>query len=179
MSEVAQRLTADDMAGAELSADGRYRYRLWRAWGRGPGVLWIMLNPSTADAQRDDPTIRRCAGFARKWGYKRIEVLNLFALRSPYPGELRLHKDPVGHRNDDVIAQRCEEMRTSLVVAAWGDAPQLYRSMLLPREAVVSRLVGHPLMCIGTTRRGHPRHPLYVPAAKQLERWVPAKEVTF
>ncbi|TMF61888.1 MAG: DUF1643 domain-containing protein, partial [Chloroflexi bacterium] len=68
--------------GATFSADRRYRYRLWRRWdGARPVVAFVMLNPSTADARRDDPTIRRCIGFAKSWGFGGVEVVNLFAYR--------------------------------------------------------------------------------------------------
>src|SRR5207237_5457574 len=70
------------LSGASFSRDRRYRYRLWRRWDAArPVVAFVMVNPSTADAGRDDPTIRRCIGFARSWGYGRLEVVDLFAYR--------------------------------------------------------------------------------------------------
>ena len=92
---------------AEISRDGVYRYRLTRRWetdDRASMLRWIMLNPSTADASLDDPTIRRCMGFARAWGYGGIVVHNLYALRATDPRQLRDHPDPVGPVNDSYIA---------------------------------------------------------------------------
>jgi hypothetical protein len=82
--------------GATLSDCGRYRYRLWRRWADGPTVLFVMLNPSTADADVDDPTIRRCIGFARSWGAGALEVVNLYAWRATQPAELKAAVGPVG-----------------------------------------------------------------------------------
>jgi hypothetical protein len=77
-------------SGAELSACRTYRYRLWRQWDADLApVVWVMLNPSTADESADDPTIRKCIGFAQRWGYGGIEVVNLYAYRSPDPRQLK------------------------------------------------------------------------------------------
>src|SRR3989449_11540410 len=104
-----------------FSRCGTYRYALWRRWAAGPQVLFVMLNPSTADAQRDDPTIRRCIGFARRWGCGGIEVVNLFALRATDPRRLRYTRDPVGPENVAHLARAAG--RASLVGAAWGADP--------------------------------------------------------
>src|SRR5689334_18589152 len=105
--------------GALFDPTGRYRYRLWRQWDPAkPAVAFVMLNPSTADATTDDPTIRRCFGFAQGWGFGRLEVVNLFALRATDPRELARHPDPVGPANDAHIAAALA--LTDQAVAAWG-----------------------------------------------------------
>ncbi len=148
-------------AGAELSDCERYRYRLSRTWGIGERMAWVMLNPSTADASVDDPTIRRCMSFARREGYNGIEVVNLFAYRSPNPSDLydsaAAGIDVVGpdnHRHWDAVLS---DHGIGMVVAAWG-------------ANIFARLAKSPLQewftggwfCLGTTKIGAPRHPLYV-----------------
>ncbi len=86
--------------GAELSPCKAYRYALWRRWSDAPPVLFVMLNPSTADESQDDPTIRRCISFAKQWGHGGIIVGNLFAFRSPYPNDLQTAADPIGPENN-------------------------------------------------------------------------------
>jgi len=161
---------AEDLTGAAsravFSELRTHRYLLTRNWQPDlPVMTWVMLNPSTADAFADDPTIRRCITFARREGCGGIEVVNLFALRSTDPRELRRHPDPVGPLNDEHIAGACPAGRT--VVAAWGT-----HASLISRACTVAWMLaeaGVPLHCLGTTRQGHPRHPLYVPAATPLE----------
>lgn len=146
---------------ALFSKDYRYRYRLSRQWAdQGPTAVFIMLNPSVADAFKSDPTVTRCRGFAEREGCKGLVVLNLFALRSPDPKVLAPAADPVGPFND---AQH-QAVLTGwpgdlLVIAAWGAHP-----FATKRAADVTRRVArrHPLLCLGTTKAGHPRHPLYV-----------------
>jgi len=143
--------------GAAFSRDRRYRYRLWRRWDRSrPRIAFCMLNPSTADARRDDPTIRRCIGFARDWGYGGIEVVNIFALRATDPRDLRSARDPVGPRNDAFMLQAATE---SPVVIAWG-----VHGALRDRAATALQLFGPRarLLALGRTRSGAPRHPLYL-----------------
>ncbi len=145
--------------GATFDTSGLYRYHLWRAWGRGERrVAFIMLNPSTADGQRDDPTVRRCLGFARAWGYDALDVVNLFAYRTPRPADVRAAADPVGPDNDrfllDVTA------RAGLVVAAWGN----HGAWLGRTDAVRHLLADVPLHCLALTGQGQPRHPLYARA---------------
>jgi hypothetical protein len=89
-------------SGATFDPTGAYRYALWRVWdGNRPPLVFVMLNPSIADAERDDPTIRRCLGFACAWGYGALTVVNLFALRATCPHTLRRAADPVGPDNDE------------------------------------------------------------------------------
>lgn len=152
---------------AILSDDGLYRYTLGRRWAKGPAAFWIMLNPSTADAALDDPTIRRCIGFTRAWGYSALTVVNLFALRATNPAQLYRHPDPIGPANDAHIVTQAQ--RHQIAIAAWGT-----HGHLLDRSAYVQRLVdGIPLHCLGTTRGGHPRHPLYVRATQPHEDYRP------
>ncbi|MFN8484194.1 MAG: DUF1643 domain-containing protein [Anaerolineae bacterium] len=142
--------------GAVFDASGLYRYRLWRVWGAGRTVAFVMLNPSAADAERDDPTIRRCMGLAQAWGYGRLEVVNLFAYRSPSPKALRRVSDPVGSDNDRHL--RGVVADAPLVVVAWGN-----HGALLGRDrAALETLTAARLYCLGVTLRGQPRHPLYV-----------------
>ena len=160
-------LFADDRNGAQFSPDRDYRYRLWRCWAPGPRVLWVMLNPSLADEVDLDPTLRRCRGFSRAWGFAGFEVVNLFALVSPYPEALSSHPDPVGPDNDVEIltAARAAEK----VIVGWGACPRA-KDRALQVLAILRRAERRPY-CLGTTKDGHPRHPLYVPGATELQRF--------
>jgi hypothetical protein len=135
---------------------------LERAWGRGHSRLLIIgLNPSTADALLDDPTIRRCVGFARALGHDGLLVGNLFAARSTSPDALREFSDPVGPDNDAWLQKL--EKRAARVVVAWGNG-----GCLAGRNQEVLRLITSP-HCFGTTALGEPRHPLYLPASATLQ----------
>jgi hypothetical protein len=160
-----------DERTALLSADGAYRYTLTRRWGdRAPAVVWIMLNPSTADDAVDDPTIRRCVGFTRGWGYDAITVVNLYALRATDPDILRGAADPVGPDNDHTLSAHASAA-VGLKVAAWGAHPLAAgRARHLLARGV---LPAAGLACLGVTAAGQPRHPLYVPAAQPTRQWNP------
>lgn len=156
----------DTPGSAILSADERYRYRLTRAVTvTNRPVVWVMLNPSTADATTDDPTIRRVLGFSQAWACGPIHVVNLYAYRATNPDDLLAADDPVGPDNDEhvhVVLGIAE-----VVVAAWGakiaQAPRGHErasAVLGTAEAL-----GKPVYCLGTTIDGYPRHPLYVPGA--------------
>lgn len=145
---------------AEFSNDGVYRYSLTRRWAVGPTAVWILLNPSTADEVRNDPTIRRVMGFSRAWGYGGFTLMNVFALRSTDPSALRTHPDPTGPDNDETI--RRVSGQAELVVAAWGTLGALRQ-----RGAAVRAMLGR-VQCLGTTKAGFPRHPLYTAADQQL-----------
>lgn len=144
---------------AIISECGKYRYALSRNWGSGQEfVCFIMLNPSTADAEKDDPTIRRCISFARTWGYSNLEVVNLFAWRTPYPGDFRNVADPVGPDNGGYVLEALTG--ATVVIAAWGGL-----EMARPRAREVVKMteqIRKPLNCLGVTKSGGPRHPLYV-----------------
>jgi hypothetical protein len=158
-----------DGGAAWFSPDRRYRYLLTRRWGDPrPWMTFIMLNPSTADAFADDPTIRRCVSFARREGCGGLSVLNLFAWRATDPRALRDCGDPVGPGNDHFIAGNAQD---SLVVAAWGA-----HAAAAERGRQVGGLLaesGVRLKCLGVTGDGSPRHPLYVRADAPLLPWEP------
>ncbi|MCA9242371.1 MAG: DUF1643 domain-containing protein [Phycisphaerales bacterium] len=142
------------VSGATFSRCRRYRYALWRVWDNGPLALFIGLNPSTADAERNDPTVRRCIGFARDWGYAGLLVANIFAFRSTDPKGLTETANPVGPRNNHWIVRL--HQRADITIAAWGVGGALHNR----GRAVLSRLTDPH--CLGETKAGAPRHPLYV-----------------
>ena len=141
---------------ALFSSCGRFRYRLGRRWAEGPTVAFVLLNPSTADELVDDPTVRRCIDFARRWGYAGLEVVNLYAYVATDPGELRRAGYPVGPENDKHI--RAAVRGCDPVVVAWGvHAGRLGR----PAEVLqLLREAGVVPYCLRLTASGHPEHPL-------------------
>jgi hypothetical protein len=157
-----------------LSPCRTYRYQLWREWqpttdelilghyrqGHEQGVVFIGLNPSTADETKDDQTIRKCIGFAKRWGYSAICMMNLFAYRSRFPKKLNEVADPIGPDNEYFL-RRAAEM--PLVVAAWGKFPSFEW-----RASQVAQLFSN-LKCLGHAKGGFPRHPLMVPYSRELE----------
>lgn len=124
--------------------------------------MFVGLNPSTADDQCDDPTVRRCIGFAKSWGFGGLILVNLFAYRTTDPAGLTELDDPIGPENDRWIATA--QARVDRVVAAWGN-----HGVLLNRDgAVLETLV--QAYCLGTTNAGCPRHPLYLAAETPLQK---------
>lgn len=171
--------------GAVLSPCGTYRYHLWRrVGGPRPGahgqslmpgdgasgrVAFVMLNPSTADANVDDPTIRKCVGYARRWGFEWLDVVNLFALRATDPRELKLCKsrDAIGPDNDEHLLRVCTA--ASLVVCAWSNQGRLYN-----RDLRVRRLLGSvKLHRLKGNQDGSPSHPLYLRGDLTPTEWQP------
>ena len=165
------------MRGAVLSDCGQYRYHLLRKWDEGRSLVFVMLNPSTADAEKDDPTIRRCIAFAETLGYGAIEVINLYAYRATKPAVVTaaasvsldaLDALAAGPDNDDMLAKVAEGAMLGAcdVCAAWGAmAAKLSRAEHVER---FFRNVGVTLLCLETTQDGHPAHPLYLPGALHL-----------
>jgi hypothetical protein len=152
---------------ATADIDGCYRYGLSRTWGAGRRVLWIMLNPSTATAEQLDPTLRRCLRFSDGWGFKRMDICNLFAYRSTNPRELLKVDDPVGPRNDQAILEHARA--ADLIMCGWG-----IHGSLRGRNRVVSELLmeaGLQLFTLGVTEGGEPRHPLYLAADTVMQAW--------
>lgn len=141
----------------------QYRYGLSRQWDASrPPAIWIMLNPSTADAFKLDPTIIRCRQFARDWGCGGLVVVNAFAHRSPVPTALRTVDDPVGPDNDRVIISVLCAGNTGPVIVAWGCDETLRRSGRGDRIVSLLHTGGIEPQCLGKTKDGFPRHPLYV-----------------
>ncbi len=152
---------------AVLSGDRLYRYILSRGWASGPRMVWIMLNPSTADAENDDPTIRRCIGFAKREGCGSLDVVNLYALRCTKPKHLLDHPDPEGPDNPLAWAQVLFDPEPEFIVAAWG----AFDTSDLPRPKALVGYCSGSMLCLGTTAKNAPRHPLYVKADAPLVVW--------
>ena len=143
-----------------------YRYRLSWAWGDGPRVVFIMLNPSTATAEVADPTIRRVWRFAREhWDAGRVEVVNLYALRATDPRVLRHHPDPIGPDNDEVLLDTVRG--ADAVVAAWGTQGGTRGGQV--RRMLTAEHI--PLQVLRLTQGGAPGHPLYLPATAAPIPW--------
>jgi hypothetical protein len=157
-----QRFADTVLSGsASISGCGTYRYELRRHLG-GTGILvWVMLNPSTADASMDDPTIRRVISFTKREDIGLAVVVNLFALRSPSPKTLRGHADPVGPDNDLILKHWAD--RGWPIVCAWGAGGGKRAT-----EVLAGPLAEANLYCLGTTKDGSPRHPLYVKGDQPL-----------
>ena len=171
-----KNLRAATTAGARFSPGGKYRYLLTRQVGFGQGaVMFLMLNPSTADAVRNDTTIRRCIKFANKFGYGWLHVCNLSPFRSPEPKHVVAAGTEAGEVwRENFTTILTTARRSDLVVAAYGwhiDAlPAVYDyepGARLHREALIIealKAIGHNIQCLGMTKQGHPKHPLYLKA---------------
>ncbi len=162
-----------DDKGAVISFCGTYRYVLTRhipqvvRWVRP--ALFIMLNPSKADASVDDPTIRRCIGFATDWGCTSLTVVNLFALRSTDPAALYDHADPRGPENERHIDEQLALHMNGVICCAWGAEPFVEKQPWL--SVLTARLMNANAQCLGITKSGMPRHPLYLKKTAPLIPW--------
>lgn len=155
----------ESSAGARFSRCRQYRYALWRRWDlTRPPVMMIGLNPSTADAQNDDPTIRRCIRFARDWGGGGLIMTNLFAFRATDPADLKQAMDPVGPGNDSWISRISKLCPAP--VAAWGN-----EGAWMGRSRLVRDRFGSRLQIIRLNQSGEPAHPLYLPARMRPVSW--------
>ena len=158
-----------EVKGAEFSPCRTWRYALWRRWdwqGYANQVMFIGLNPSTADETEDDPTIRRCINFAKSWGYDGLLMMNAYAFRATDPRKMKAAADPIGPGNDEALAYRAKQV--GLVVVAWGahGTPE--------REKRVCNVIARQIQCLGKTKTGRPKHPLYLRADTQLTTfWEP------
>ncbi|MFJ5984257.1 DUF1643 domain-containing protein [Lentzea sp. NPDC092896] len=155
-----------EYATALFNAARTHRYQLTRVWDTDvPPVVFVMLNPSIADAFVPDPTITRCLNFARREHAGGLVVINLFALRSTDPAVLDGHPNPVGHSNNRLIAEAVQD--AAVVIAGWGVPGKLHG-----RDREVAALLaehGIDLKCLGRNKDGSPKHPLYVRADQPLE----------
>ncbi len=153
---------------AVYSDCGAYRYALSRVWdAQAPRVNFVMLNPSKADELRNDPTVERCERRARRLGFGAFEVTNIFAWRDTDPHAMRKARAPIGPENDSVLVSAAQ--RADQVIAAWG-----VHGAHLDRGAAVARhlsAAGCPLYHLGTSKHGHPRHPLYLPYETMPRLW--------
>lgn len=156
---------------AVISECGQYRYVLKRKipsvlrWNRP--ILFIMLNPSIADASKTDPTLRKILAMCDHHGYTDLTIVNLFALRSPHPKDLKNHPDPIGPENDKYIEQEYQNhFHTGTIVAAWGT-----NKFAKKRAEHISNRFG-PFDCLGFNQDGTPRHPLFLPTATPLESFI-------
>lgn len=158
---------------AIISECGKYRYVLRRTTGSVMShikpVLFIMLNPSTADASQDDPTIRKCVGFAKQWGMTHVNVVNLFAYRSTDPDVLLETDDPVGPENDKYIQE--ELSKSELVVCAWGSHKSAKLRSGFVKRVLLSGSLTHPKYLRMSRNTGQPYHPLYVSYYEQLKEF--------
>lgn len=152
-----------ERGAAYFSDDRTYRYALSRVWGDGPMLMFVGLNPSTADEHKLDPTLRRVVTFAQREGCGGFWMANLFAFRATFPRVMLLNPQPVGPENDKWlrdIARWC-----SVIVCAWG-AHGGHRG----RDMEVRKLLaGHTLHCLGLTLKLQPKHPLYLPKNTPLQ----------
>ncbi len=150
-------------SGAVFSEDRIYRYLLWRIWASNGGmVTFICLNPSVADETTDDPTVRRCAGYAKAWGYGGMYVVNLFPLRSTNPEKLReiVPLRGVSLENEEHISWAVQHSLKA--IAAWGNHGLLRNAGQKTYRMLYCSGLGHRLFCLGMTKKKQPTHPLYL-----------------
>lgn len=146
----------DPKSGAIFSACKNYRYTLWRKWGEGRTVAFCLLNPSTADARRNDPTVTRCIARAKAMGYAGIEVVNIFAWKSTDPKQLQFIRDPVGKMNDKFLLAAMEN--NDKLICGWGT-----HGWLNNRQKEVLKLFKNCDKYVLAFNQNHtPKHPLYV-----------------
>lgn len=148
---------------ALISDCGLYRYTLFRRIDdkNDKCLAFIMLNPSTADATIDDPTIRKCKGFAERMGYSWIHVVNLFAYRATSPKEIKKASNPIG--DDNILHIRAAAAMADKIICAWGCSGTYGRQ----NEKVMELLSGYDLHALEITKHGHPKHPLYISYDKE------------
>lgn len=174
--------TGVTVCDAVISSCGNYRYWLGRHWGSGSrGIaVFLMLNPSTADGTVDDPTIRKCCGFARRWSLDGIHVVNLFAFRSTDPKGLLRCPDPIGMDNDGHIKNALlrdrimtPEEAASRMVCAWGSPKNNALRRLVASRSIqlLAQFKDVPLWCLGQSKDQHPRHPLMISYDTPLQRF--------
>jgi hypothetical protein len=154
-------------SGAKFSRCRKWRYLLWRKWADGPVANFLMLNPSTADEVKLDPSCTRARLHAERWGFGALVVTNLFGWRATDPDEMKAARDPVGLQNDQSILKAAQE--ADLVVCAWGN-----HGAHLGRSKKVLELLNRnkaSLHALRLNANGEPAHPLYLPGALRPAPW--------
>ena len=155
-------------SGATFSPCRRWRYLLWRCWdGKKPVANFLMLNPSTADEVKLDPTCSRARDYAERWGYGALIVTNVFGWRATDPDDMKAAKDPVGPGNDAAIVKAAKG--SAIVVCAWGN-----HGKFLERSARVRAFLDKgkiELHSLRVNANGEPAHPLYLPGSLRPQRW--------
>jgi hypothetical protein len=169
-----------DHKGALFSPCRTWRYALWRIWDfKEPirPVMFIGLNPSTADENKNDTTVSKCIGFAKRWGYGGIYMMNLYGFRSTYPIDLLSPEDPIGPGNNEAF--HCYQERSSLIVAAWGSLQVSWRPRMQWQTRILQVLecIGKPVYCLGKTLDRSPRHPSRLAYSTERELfWSPGEQ---
>ena len=171
-SEIGERMERS----AAISGCLQYRWFLWRWWNKElPSVLFVMLNPSTADNRFDHATVRRCIAFAKSWKFGSLTIVNLFAYRATDPKELRRKQkegvDIIGFANDEAIKAAASEHEK--IIVAWGALDEAYRERAVQ---VLEMLKGKDVCCLSVTNEGFPGHPLYLPSASLPFSYPPKEE---
>ncbi|MDS1311455.1 DUF1643 domain-containing protein [Marinobacter xiaoshiensis] len=145
---------------AKLSECRKYRFALWRTWDESkPYVMFVGLNPSTADETTDDPTLIRCVNYAKAWGFGGVCMANIFAFRATAPNDMKAAQDPIGSENNEWLIKLSGD--AGLVVAAWGND-----GSFLGRSDQVKGLLPN-LHCLKLNKSGEPAHPLYQKADRK------------
>ena len=153
-------------SGATFSPCRRWRYLLWRRWdASAPVANFLMLNPSTADEVKLDPTCSRARDYAERWGYGALIVTNIFAFRNTQPDQMKAARDPVGPGNDAAIVKAAKQ--SAIVVCAWGNHG-LFRDR---SSRVRALLAGQKLHALRVNANGEPAHPLYLPGKLKPVTW--------
>jgi hypothetical protein len=161
IDKLSPRLPFQCKHGAIISPCSKFRYLLWRKIRQeGAIVTYISLNPSTADADSDDPTVRRLAGFTDRWRYSKMNLVNLFAFRSTDPKNLKRAEDPIGPENNAHIVAAVEE--SILTVLCWGNGGHLRGRARAVCDLVYEKCPSAKIVHFGLTKRLFPRHPLYI-----------------
>jgi len=160
-------------AGATVSACGTYRYHLWRSWDENrPHLTFLMLNPSTADALSDDPTLRRISKISREFGYGGVDVLNLYAFRSPHPSILAKAKSPHGPHQTHYLSQQIIKLQNTQtpLVLAWGNHAKTADTQDILHRLTQAEIT---LTTLGLTKQHQPMHPLFSPTPPKLYPYQP------
>lgn len=170
MSDVT--FVGDSNSGAMFDESRKYRYSLWRRWHEGATIsemaMFVGVNPSTADETEPDNTVTRCINFAKDWGFGGMIMTNLFAYRETNPKIMKAQAEPVGELNDQALKQISKV--AGKVVCCWG-VNGIHRNRCVMVKHLLKQQCGRAMFCLGTTKDGHPNHPLYLPSDTKLVRF--------